>query len=413
MRKVLMFVLTCCIAVASIAYVATAAVDEAEFEALKQQVEEMKKSPLPAGLSFHGYFRGRLATSEADGSTWESTEVAFHPGWDASDKIHGEAHIWFWPSVGATYMESGFMSFKDVGIGEGSKLILGKTRSFCYGITPHGKNRKTSTYSLYNAAINQARVTGLQSLNKLDNGKIDLNIAVTNGYTIGSAIGTSSSGRTVGLASYTGTAQSGATDSYRLLANKDAGYDNNTNRAASIRIAGKIIPSLQVGLNFYTAKVIDTDAAALQTLSGFASDTSTTHDMFGFDFMYNDGTWMLQGEYTDGQLASLDFDGFQILGGYNFDAENSLYIEYGQLNYDLNYDLDAVAAPTSATTALTDVWDKEQFIISFKHKLSPRSWLQIEHEFNDEDEPDQPGSGNNYTSFTDNDMTFIEYMIVY
>ncbi len=406
-----MFVLGCCLAIAGIAYTATASVDEAEFAALKQQVADMNKSPLPAGLTFHGYFRGRLSSSEADGSTWESTEVAFQPRWDASSKVHGEAHIWFWPSVGYTYMESGMMILDDVGIGEGSKLILGKNRSWCYGITPHGKNRKTSNYSLYNAAINQARVTGLQSLNKLDNGKIDLNIGILNGYLIGSTTGTSSSARTVGVASYTGSKQKATTDSYGLLANKDSGYENNNNRAVSIRLAGKVIPSLKIGASYYTSKVIATDAAALATLSG-KTDSTRTHDMLGVDFQYNNGTWMFQGEYTDGQIASLDFDGFQTLIGYNFDAANSLYVEYGQLNYDLNYSLDASGATAaSGVAALTDVWDKQQVIISYKHKLAPRAWLQFEQEFNMEDEP--AIAGTDFSSFTDNDLTFVEFMIVY
>jgi hypothetical protein len=390
----------------------------ADIQALKKQITEMqvkvadleaKKAPAapaqaaPANIAFHGYLRGRIHTSEADGSTWEATEFAFQPRWDASDKIHGEVHIWYWPTAavggaGLTYTEAAFMEFNDVGIGKGSKLLLGKDRSWCYGITPSGKNRLTSTYSLYSAAINQARVVGLQSLNKLDNGKIDLNVGILNGYAIGT--------RLAGTASYTGSPQLG-TNGTSILSTKDAGYDTNNNQGLSFRLAGKVTPSLTLGANFYAAKISMTELGMMNGLTLDAANTKKTHEMAGVDFAYTDGTFIFQGEYTDGRIASLDFDAFQILLGHNFDADNSVYVEYGQVNIDRDYDLDTAAALVKSSTQM---WDKQQVVLSYKHMLSKKAWLQIEHEFNMED---QPVDGADWSAKTDNDITYLEFMTVY
>ena len=365
------------------------------------KLEAMKASPptgLPGNMTFHGYLRGRVHVPEIENTTFEATEIAFQPRWDASDKIHGEAHLWFYPFAPGTnngvYIENAMMIFDDMGIGKGSKLILGKSRNMAYGITPTGGGRLLSNYSLYSDSFHHDRLVGIHSLNKLDNGKVDLNFAIVNGYTVGR--------RPVGTALISGNnaddPHAGGIDSNstRVLANREDGdaLDGNNNRGFSLRLGGNTSKEFNLGASMYTARLTDTDATNLNGFTGFTA-TKRRHTMYGGDFRLTSDPWIWQVEYTDADMGGFKYDGFQTVLGYNFDNINFLYLQYGMVDYDIT-----PVATESAT------WDKQQLSISFKHKLSKTSWLTLEHEFNEEDPP----TG---TSEVGNNLTFLEYFVGY
>jgi len=386
--------------------------DAADLAALKAQMADMQKkiaeleakqaaaapSLTPPSIKFGGYFRGRVQAPEAvpEKSALEASEIAFEPRWDsASDKVHGEVHLWFYPN-NTFYLESAMMTLDEIGIGKGSKLIAGKTRNFTYGITPSGGNRLTSNYSLYSDTFHHDRVTGFQSLNKLDNGKIDLGIALINGYGIGFR------GPGIGLTSANSSNDpitNGGTT--RVLANRDSSVGNSSietdnNRTISMRIGGNVTPQFNIGLSGYYGKLGAADLAnATAILGGAFTAAGNKHTMFGLDFRYKNGAWTWQGEGTASKIAGMKVNGWQSLVGYNFDAANMLYVQYGQVSNNLT-----PLANMSAT------WDKSQLSVSFKHLLNKKAWLQLEHEFNYEDVPAGAAA-----SKVKNDTTFLEYFI--
>jgi hypothetical protein len=374
-----------------------------KLEAKSASSQAAPASALPGNLTFHGYLRGRYEMSEAENNTFQSTEIALQPRWDASDRIHGEAHLWFYPAgSGTIYTESAMMIVDELGIGKGSKMIFGKTRNMSYGIVPTGPNRLLSNYSLYSDAFTHDRVWGVQSLNKLDSGNVDLNISLINGYTIGR--------RGVGIALFSGNNQKANPTtnnmSTQTLSNREetSGLDTNNNKALSMRISGKVAPKLELGLSGYTARLSDTDAgtsaaavAAGTGLLGYTGDTPTKrrHTMLGGDFRYKDGAWVWQAEGTSADIGGMKYKGLQTAVGYTVDDNDSVYVQYGQLNY----------AP-AADPNFTATWDKSQVSVSWKHNLAKAAWIQVEHEFNREKAPAT-------ASKVDNDITFIEYLVAY
>lgn len=379
--------------------------DAADIAAIKKQIADLQKQVAdleakqaqPGGASniaFSGYVRGRFNAPQAENSGLAVSEIAMNTTWNASDKIHGYADLWFYPTNGF-YLEGAGATVDELGIGKGSKTIVGKNRNFGYGITPTGPARLTSNYSLYSDAYHHDRVVGIQMLNKLDNGKIDLNVGILQGFRIGT--------RGVGLelTSANHSADPTATGlTTQVLANREnatggttnVSIDNNSNRAVSARLGGNITKIFNLGVSGYTGRISDEDGTALTTITGFTA-TKRRHIQYGFDFKLTQAPWVWQGEYTKSDIGGFKNDGFQTLVGYNFDAANMLYVQYGQIDYDI-----AAAATKSAT------WDKQQLSISFKHKLSKMSWLQLEHEFNEEDPPVG-------TSEVNNDITFLEWFV--
>ncbi len=368
----------------------------ADFEAGK--AADKPSGGLPGNLTFHGYLRSRIHSSrvESEPSTFEATEVAFHPRWDASNRIHGEAHIWFWPSAGGigntnNYIESAMVTFDGAGIGNNSKLVAGKTRNWCYGITPNFSGRLLSNYSLYSDSFHHDRVYGLQFLNRMDQGKVDFNAALINGYKVGI--------RTTGVAllnfdlKVAGDGLGGRaslSDTTLLLANRENGFDGSDNRAVSFRVGGKCSPVLNGGLNAYFSKISDTDAV---TLAGYGFPARNRRQtMVGADFRFKEERLTWQGEFTMAKLAGNDYWGAQSVLGYSFAPDDTLYVQYGEVNYDVT------------PVADSRTWDKQQLSVSWKHKLAKMCWLQLEHEFNDEDPPDG-------TAGKDNNMTFLEVFV--
>lgn len=404
MKKIILTAMACL--AFAVAGVAPAFADDAsDIAAIKKQIADLQKQVADleakqaqpgaaANISFNGYVRGRLNAPEAENTGITISEMALNANWNASDKIHGFADLWFYPTNGF-YLEAAGATFDEVGIGKGSKLMIGKNRNFTYGITPTGGNRLTSNYSLYSDAYHHDRVVGIQSLNKLDNGKIDLNIGILQGYRIGT--------RGVGLELTSGNSSADPTAtglSTQVLANRETAtggstnmvIDSNNNRAVSARLGGNITKCLNVGISGYAARLSNEDGTALNTITGFTA-TKRRHIEYGLDFKLADAPWILQGEYTKSDIGGYKNDGFQVLAGYNFDAANMMYVQYGQIEYD-----------TAAVATKSASWDKQQISVSFKHKLSKMSWLQLEHEFNQEDPP----AG---TAKVDNDITFLEWFV--
>ncbi len=377
-----------------------AALAQDDIAEVKKQIAslESKLAKLEAGsaaagapassLKFSGYLRGRFEMSQAESNTFQSTEVAFQPRWDASDRIHAQANLWFYPTNGF-YLESAFMSVDELGIGKGSKMIFGKTRNMSYGIVPTGPNRLLSNYSLYSDSYHHDRVWGIQSLNKLDSGNIDLNVSVINGYTIGS--------RGAGIALFSANSADAITtnnQATRVLANREeaSGLDTNNNKAVSMRISGKVTKNLELGLSGYTARLSNTDAANLLARTAFTA-TKRRHTMLGGEFRYKEGPWVWQAEYTTADIGGYKSKGGQTVLGYTVDDNDSVYVQYGQIAYK--------TAPVAAQTA---TWDKQQIALSWKHNLAKAAWLQLEHEFNREDPP----AG---TAKVKNDLTLLEYFV--
>ena len=386
---------------------AVSALAQDDMASVKEQIADLEKklsvmeskqaqstgaaTGLPGNMTFHGYFRGRVHIPQVENTTLSASEVAFQPSWDASDKIHGEVHLWFYPTNGF-YLESAMATFDGVAIGKGGKLIAGKSRNLCYGSVPSGPNRLLSNYSLYSDAIHHDRVAGFQFLNKLDNGKIDLNVGILNGFTVGT--------RGVGIDLVTTPATSGST---LVLANREGAnpsMDNNNNRAVSMRLSGKTSKDLELGLSVYAGRLPDSQlgsaatAADLNDLTGFVA-TKRKHTMYGGEFRYTDAPWIWQAEYTASDIGGFKFNAIQTVVGLDVTAKDSVYAQYGQINYSI-----APAAALSAT------WDKKQIALSWKHKLAKAAWLQLEHEFNREDPP----AG---TPKIKNDVTILEYFIGY
>ena len=425
MKKVL-YSLLACLMLAGFAAVSAHADDledlKAQVKALQDKIsaiEAKQAAPapaaapaaLPGNLSFSGYFRGRFQAPEAEKNSFNATEVTLQPKWDASDKIHGEAHLWFYPAAPAGplpmfYLESAMITVDGLAFGPKAKMIAGKARNFAYGITPAGPNRLVSNYSLYSESFTHARVTGLQFLNNLDNGKINWNVGLINGFPVKDDY------RNMGIELWS---QNGG-NTVSVLAVGEEAMDGNDPIAISTRIGGNITPRFNMGLSAYFNKLDgkpgDGNGASSfgevvdKTHPADATKVGDDHRFWGVDFKFKDRGFTLQGEYSDARITDLDYNGFQILAGYDFDDKNSFYIQYGQLNYDID-NIDDWNTVTAGNQNYDNVlWDKDQITLSYKHKLSKMAWLQLEHEINGEDTPTGVAD-------VENDITFLEFFVGY
>jgi len=271
-----------------------------------------------------------------------------------------------------------------------SKLLVGKTRNWCNGRTPSGGNRLVSNYSLYSEAFTHSRITGLQLLNDFDEGRINWNIALFNGYPI------SATNRLLGVEYWgaaVGTANVSHGNSINVLALGEASLDNNDTPAISTRFGGDVTDHFNIGVSGYISKLTVDDQAVLAGLG--LGNIKAKHYHYGLDFKYKVGRFVWQTEASDADMGGLDFWGMQTLVGMDVTPSDHVYLQYGMLEYDVT--------PVAGTSAL---WDKQQLTLSYKHNLSPRAWLTLEREWNFEDPP----AG---TAEVDNDLTFLEYMVVY
>lgn len=379
----------------------------ADIAALKTQIADLQKKvdaleastkAAPAGapaqlpFDFHGWVRTRAyAGNDYSRSHLTAEEFNFSPHVTVSSDADADLHLYFYPATpngGSqatpfTYVEAAYITLKNLPLN--GKLEVGKDRNWAYGLTPTGGSRMMSNYSLYEDTFTRDRVVGLQYLAKVGSKKkVDLNMAVINGYIVGSRIVGAPGENSAGTWRDTAGAIPGGTT--LNLANRDGNMNMDNNFSVSARIGGPLSRFVSAGLSGYVGKVGSTDLTTLSGLFANVNKSSRVKRQAGLDLRYKYKGFLLQGEGTLARVSNIGYYGYQILGGVTFSTKNSAYLRFGDLHFK--------DFPTSG---------RSQWALSLKRKLNPKLWLQAEYELNRE----------KVTPKLDNNLMFLELFALY
>lgn len=283
------------------------------------------------------------------------------------------------PAAGSPwFLESAYVNYTDK---QGNNLRVGKGRNYCFGIVPHYGNRKTSEYGLVSETFTQERIVGVQYFGSTPDKKVDFGVAAYNALKMGS--------RNAGTdqALFRG-------DPYvKHLADKGEG----NNLEFSARAAASVVEGGKVGLSYRTGELRSSEIAYLITNALVPGGTTDdTNRRWGADFNYKSPKGVVaQAEYYDAKASTLDFNGWDVLLGFEpVDDPMGVkyYARYGELDLD-----------PPAVTANQQTWDQKQLILSVVKPLRAKKpvWLQLEYIKNDEDPPAA-------TPEVDNDVLFLE-----
>jgi hypothetical protein len=266
------------------------------------------------------------------------------------------------------FLEHAYVDIKDMPL---SGIIrAGVTRNYCFGLVPAYANRKTTNYGMVSDVFTHDRIIGIQYLAKVNQlgVPLDVNVAIHNGYDIGT--------RTVGE----------GTNKVTILADRDNTFgsvrrnDADKNKEISTRIGYVPDKTINVGVSGTFGKLSATDLATLDTGLGISSTTHTNKakSRAGLDFTVTKFSPIIfQGEYYQGWTSEFEHTGYQALAGYLLKKDNKpwvdFYVRYGEINPDIK-----------ANATKQQTWKLAQTVFSSVYRFTPGAQLQLELEFNDE-----------------------------
>ncbi|MBP6964124.1 MAG: hypothetical protein KBC96_06945 [Armatimonadetes bacterium] len=365
-------------------------------------------APAPPKIDVHGYMQNRFYMGEGASGEFRSERISISTLATFADTSNAYVELYYhpWVNTNGLYLESAYYD-KPIEVG---KLRIGKGRRQAFGITPAYPNRKTSNYGIVSEAFTQDRVQGVQYIGSKNN--MEAALAVHTAY----RLGTRAIGEIPGDTPRNALGVPQHQVPHLALRDPHSGSGNQAFSAVSGQLSQKLQFSgriggtwsgVKAGLSYSYAKLDSRDMANLRDpaadavlrpsnpITGAASApllpgaTDNTMSQLGFDFMRK---WpcgfVLQGEYYDAKVSSLDYDAWNVVLGQEFKNGWKLFARYAQQNMDTPL----------ANNPLT--WDVQQVSLSMVQPIAKSVWLQYEYEINNED---ALGGGK-----VDNDLFFIE-----
>jgi hypothetical protein len=278
------------------------------------------------------------------------------------------------------YLES---AYYETGAGAG-RIRVGKGRRMTFGMVPAYPNRKTTNYGIVAEAFTQDRPQGVQYL--LQKGVMDSGISVHNGYRLGIRNIGDVPGDTLRTAGETTPSTLDLTKRLNVVPHlcfreADSSLRPSNKLAVSARLGGKWNCGLKAGVSMSVGKLDDADLALLKpggTLGGVAglvsaAATKNTMNVFGLDAGYKSPSgFVLQGEYYKATVSDLDYNAWDVLGGFEMRNGWKVFARYGTQNMD------------TPRTANPLSWDTKQLSLSVVQPLRKGLWMQYEYERNRE-----------------------------
>ncbi len=340
----------------------------------------------PTTVQVHGYLQNRAYLAPAANLELVTERVSLSALANLPNESIAYAEVYYhpWAPSNGLYLESGYY---DTGIGDG-RARVGKGRRLAFGITPTYPNRKTSNYGIVSEAFTQDRIVGTQYVYKKD--ALDTAIDLQMGYRLGY--------RQIG--SIPGDSTRNTVNSVPHLSFRDgnsgggAPASQSTLPAVSARVGGNWQQlGLRAGISAYYSELEPGDFIALTSGAGATNlltpinpltgltptsvlvpgGTSKKQQVWGPDFMYRTkNNLVLQGEWYDASVSSLDYNGWELLGGLDAPKGWKFFVRYGRQNMD--------TTPTDNPLS----WDVNQWQISAVQPIRKGLWLQYEYEINGE-----------------------------
>jgi len=274
------------------------------------------------------------------------------------------------------WLEGAYADFTDA---DGGRLRVGKSRNFCFGVTPTYGNRKTTEYGLISETVTMERIVGVQ-YNRSDDGW-DWGAALYNGLALSARL-------------------SGGDANYFRFPDEAvaiphfADKGENANLEGSFRIGRTFEPGVNAGFSYRQGKITrDELSGTIQGTFGLSDASSRTKRRYGLDVTYKAPSGgMAQIEWYKGRTSDLDHKAWCVLVGHeppDNPMDPRFYVRYGKLDLDV----DPMGHPLT--------WDQKQLMVSVVKPLGKAVWVQFEYIKNSEDPP----SG---VSTVENDMLFAE-----
>ncbi len=345
-------------------------------------------SPAPPAVEIHGYMQNRIYTGSGANTQFRSERISLSALGRLPEDSNAYVEVYYhpWAPSSGLYLES---AYYDRPVDEDNRLRIGKGRRLTFGITPAYPNRKTSNYGIVSETFTQDRIQGIQYYTT--KGVFDFGVSLHTGYRLGT--------RNVG--EIPGDSLRNPMHQVPHLALRDLPGELSDEIQLSARIGGRWAGDLTAGISGSFGALDSRDVAALagtgtslRPINPFTGvnavsalipgNTDDSFSQWGVDIMKKwDNGWVAQAEWYTGTAATLDFDAWNVLGGYFFPNGWKAFVRYSKKNMD---------------TPLTDnplSWDLNQTSISVVQPIGKSVWLQYEYEINGEDTNTGQSVGNN------------------
>ena len=346
----------------------------------------------PPKIDVHGYMQNRVYSGSGLNPQFRSERISISTLATFANNSNAYVEVYYhpWVNTNGLYLES---AYYDAPVGDG-RIRVGKGRRTTFGMTPAYPNRKTSNYGIVSEAFTQDRIQGIQYMSS--KGSVDLGLSVHTGYRLGNR----------GIGEVPGDAGRNATHSVPHLALRDphSGGGNPNFLGVSGQLSRKLQFSGRLGTNWSGLKAglsasIGTldprDLTNMRTVAGAGGynplavanpldpslpiepllSTATSRDMnqWGLDVtkLWPCGL-VTQGEFYEASASNLDYNAWNVLGGFVWPTGWKLFARYSQQN---------MHTPRT-NNPLT--WDVQQISLSLVQPLGKSVWIQYEYELNDE-----------------------------
>lgn len=348
-----------------------------------------------SNVELHGYMQNRLYLGSGANTQFRSERISLSTKATLPNDSLAYVELYYhpWTASNGLYLES---AYYETSVLDG-RLKVGKGRRTTFGMTPSYGNRKTSNYGIVSEAITQDRTQGVQYAGK--KGQFDYAVGLHTGYRLGI--------RNIGEipgddVRNTATAADAANVMPHLcLRDPHSGSGNATqtpnqlsNRmAVSGRVGMTVVKGLTLGLSGSFESIDPRDLANINgsvgsdnvlrprnPITGVFPTTPLGNKMdnnkmsqVGLDIAYKmPKGFLLQGEWYNSSVSDIDYNAWDILGGYEMSSGWKFYVRQSKQDMDL--------VPTD--NPLT--WDVTQTSLSVVQTLRKNLWLQYEYEINGE-----------------------------
>lgn len=347
-------------------------------------------APAPPPVEVHGYMQNRLYTGSGANTQFRSERISLSALGRLPEDSNAYVEVYYhpWAPASGLYLES---AYYDRAVNEDHRLRIGKGRRLTFGMVPAYPNRKTSNYGIVSETFTQDRIQGIQYYTT--KGVLDFGASLHTAYRLGT--------RAVG--EIPGDGPRNTTHQVPHLALRDAtNADLSEQIQLSTRIGARLASGLSAGVSASFSSLDPRDLSALtgtgtalrpvNPLTGVNAvqplvapgTTDDTYRQWGLDVMQRwQNGWVAQGEWYQGTVSTLDYNAWNVLGGYFFPNGWKAFVRHSRKNMDTP----ATDNPLS--------WDLDQTSISVVQPIGKSVWLQYEYEINGEQTNTGAGVGNN------------------
>ena len=314
-------------------------------------------------VELHGYMQNRFYANPDSTARFVTERVSL----SAVSQLGTDGTAYVELYFPTTYVESAYV---DLPLFSG-RIRFGKGRQLNFGMTPSYPNRKLATYGIVSETFTSERITGAQYDYKA--GAFDFGLSVYTDQLLG--------------ATNTGTFISNISTTNYLphFADKDSSAGNAGDMAVSSRMGLKM-GSLTAHISGATGKLSQENLNTLNAPGPTAILlTSTDHNKYGVDAVYNAGPFIAQGELYQGNFSSFKITGYSLLVGYQPKNARRAYVRYEALNYN------------QPQTANQLTWEPQQLTFGVIQPIRKGVWAEFQYVKNTETGGD-----------VDNDQLFVE-----